>query len=448
VHIMKRLGHQNAASPAPERVSGSLRQTFLVGAAIIVLTFGGFGGWAATAPLSSAVVAEGVLKIASERKSIQHPEGGVVREILVKDGSRVRKGDVLLRLDDVKARATLDTLRIQLDAAQARRARLIAEKQILPDVVFRPDLVERSAENPAIAELLKGEADVFSTRRNTFDSEVSMVSQKMIQIEKQIEGEQVQSVAKEKEMGLLREELSGLKVLFKKGFVAKPRLVNIELDIARLEGEAGQHRAETARLRTAIAELQIQILQQRQGFIEKVVAELREIDDQIANFETKIRDAAHTTRNTVIEAPEDGVVMGLTAHTQGGVVKPGGTILELVPGDGALIVEARVAPKDVESLSPGQAAHVRLTAFRQRVTPIVETHVSYVSADRFTDERTQASYYIVRAALTPESLAVLGGRALQPGMPAEVIIEATERTALAYLMQPVLDGFSRTWREE
>ncbi|MCZ6893136.1 MAG: HlyD family type I secretion periplasmic adaptor subunit [Gammaproteobacteria bacterium] len=442
--------HQGGYSELSSNVelNVGLLRTGLAGAFVVAVTFAGFGGWAATAPLASAVVAKGVLKHASERKAIQHIDGGVVRGLLVQDGDVVHQGDPLIRLDDVAIRATLDGLRIRHDRARARKARLVSEKQGLTYIDFQPDLSERQIEDPDIRDLMDNELAIFSARRDILDGEISILTQKILQLEKQIEATEAQFAANNKQLGYARELLAGLNKLFEKGLVEKSRLFKLKREIAGHEGRAGQHVADKARFAKEISETRLQIFQRRHNFQGKVLAELREIDGQIAEISTKIRDADHTVQNSVITAPESGVVMGLTVHSVGEVIKPGATIFELIPEGEPLLVEARIAPREVEDLHLGQKVIVRLTAFRQRTTPDVEGRLVYLSADRFTDERTQQSYYLARVRITPDSLAVLGKRELQPGMPAEVVIESGERTVLAYLARPILDGLSRTWREK
>lgn len=441
--------HDRVANVVPDRGPNiAFFRTGLAGVIVVALTFVGFGGWAATAPLASAVVAEGVLKIASERKAIQHIDGGVVRGILVRDGDVVRKGDPLIRLDDVTVRATLDSLRIRHDAARARKARLESEKFGRDDVEYPADLVERGRADKEISDLMENELAIFATRRDILNGEISILTEKIAQLEEQIEATQAQLTANKKQLSHARELLGGLNKLSAKGLVEKPRLIKLKREIAELEGQAGLNVAEKARFGKEISETRLQIVQRRNSLQEKVVAELREVDDEIAEINAKMRDIDHTVRNSVITAPEGGVVMGLAVHAAGEVIQPGATILELIPEGEPLLVEARVAPRDVEDLRSGQKAQVRLTAFRQRTTPSVDGRLVYVSADRFTDERTQQSYYIARVQFMPGTLDVLGARELQPGMPAEVIIESGERTALAYLAQPILDGLSQSWREK
>ncbi len=440
-----------ALDPAQRYQSHSpirLRGTIIVGLVAIALTFGGFGGWAALAPLASAVVASGSVKVQSNRKKLQHAEGGVVRDILIKDGDRVAAGDVLIRLDDTYARANHDKLRAKQYAARARTARLICEKSYCPQIEFPPDLLTRGAESPDAKAAMVNEEALFTARRATLEGEVSILNQKIAQLDKQSDGERAQLDAKRRQIVLIKDELDGIQNLFRKGLVEKHRVTALQRDAAQLEGQVGQHIADIARVATEVAEAQLKIIQVRKAFQEDVVDALRETEAELAELETKIAEARHTLDQIEIKAPESGVVVGLDVHTRGGVIARGQTILEIVPADDRLMVEARVAVRDVENLQIGQPSRVLFTAFKQRTTHATEGRLAYISADSLTDERTLQSHYLVRVEVPEQALAAAGLPPLQPGMPADIMITTGERTMLKYLAQPLIDGVSKAWRED
>ncbi len=426
----------------------SFRYTVFAGLLVVALTFGGFGTWATIAPLRSAVVADGSVKLYSNRKKIQNLEGGVVREILVKDGDKVGAGDVLIRMDDTHVKSTLTKLQNKYDAIRARSARLVCEKNWCSAIDFPEELARRATVFPEVRAALDNEVALFEARRETREGEVSILNQKILQLEKQINGEEAQLESKRRQVVLVREELSGLQTLFDKGLTEKHRLIALQREAARLSGEVGQHTAEMARVATQVAEAQLKILQVRRSFQEEIADTLREAEHEVADLDARIAEAKHLLEQTEIRAPVSGVVVGLEVHTVGGVIGSGETILEIVPADDKLLIEARVSVRDVENLTVGQPSFVRLTAFKQRTTPMVDGILSYISADSITDERSQKSYYLVRVEVPEESILVLGDQKLQPGMPAEIIVATGERTALQYLSQPILDGLSRAWRED
>lgn len=426
----------------------SLRNSILAGFLVLAITFGGFGTWATLAPLSSAVIAEGVFIVSSQRKEIQHPEGGVVREILVEEGQWVASGQILARLEDTQAQTTLDTLSVAYDEARARVARLDAERSLRNAIRFPEDLVQRRGEDAEIDALLRHEEAFFRARQQALSGTIAIVRGKIEQLKQQISGVEAQLGANNREASFSREELSGLRSLFEDGLVEKSRVLVLEREVARLEGEVGVNIAEGARLAAEMAEEELQVIQAYSDMREQVIEEMREANTMLAGLRARMRDAEYTLANTIIRAPQAGTIMELSVHTLGGVIGAGQSLLQLVPDSDALVVEARIAPTDVEVLMLGQQARVQLTGLPNRAAVDVEGEVVYLSADRVTDERSGQSHYVVRIAVDPESLAALDDRRLMAGMPARVILAAGERTALGYLTQPLLEGVQRAWREE
>jgi HlyD family type I secretion membrane fusion protein len=420
----------------------------VLGLAVIVLALGGFGTWAAVAPIASAVIAAGFVTVDTSRKEVQHLEGGTVKELLVRDGDAVKAGDVLIRLDETRAKASLGILQARYDAARALRSRLLAERDEAEVIGFPEDLVAVENDDPKVRELLVGQQNLFEARRRSLEGEVEILESQVTQLHDDITGIEAQQVAKERQIVLIHEEAGSLKDLLDKGYADRPRFLALQREIARLEGERGEHVSEIARAKTRIGETRLQVIQLHSDFREQVVTELRSLQTELADLEERLSAAKHTLAHIEIRAPTDGIVVGLGVHTIGAVIQGGETLMEIVPADDKLLIEAKVKPEDIDNVVVGQDAEVRFTAFKQRTTPTVQGEIIYVSADRVVDERLGQAYYIARAAVADEQVARLGERKLQPGMPAEVMIKTGDTTALHYLAQPLLDGMNRAWREE
>ncbi len=419
----------------------------LAGLLVVAVMFGGLGTWAALAPLKSAVIAPGVVTVFSKRKTLQHLEGGIVSEILVRDGDFVERGQLLLRLEDTRARANLAILEGQLGVFRSREARLVAERDRAEAVVFPPVLAERAGD-PKIAGSLRGEAELFAARKAALDGEVEILTQRVQQLRKQISGLEAQRRAKGKQLELIVEEVQGLQVLYDKGYAPKTRILALQRTAEQLAGERGEHIAEIARARTSIGEAELQKIQVAKTFREEVVSELREVQAKVFDLEERAVAAADELKRVELRAPQAGTVVGLDVHTVGGVLSPGQPILDLVPREDELVIEGRVAPQDIDKITPGQSSVVRLSAFDLRTTPELTGAVFTASADSLPDPATGESYYLVGVRITKEELDKLGDLVLLPGMPAEVFIATGERTAMSYLIKPLTDGLERALRDE
>lgn len=425
----------------------NLGSSIVLGVVAILVAFGGFGTWAAIAPLSSAAIALGVVTVDSNHKKVQHLEGGIIKALLVRDGDTVAAGDVLIQLDETRPRASLAILQIKYDAARAIEARLLAEQDAAPQIEFASDLLKRRGEEN-VAEILSGQEALFEARRNALDGERTILESRIAQIKNDIVGIRAQQKAKEDQIELVEDEARSLRKLLKKGYVGKPRYLALEREIARLEGERGEHISEIAHANTKIGETKLQIIQLRRELQEKVAEELRSNRAEILDLEERIGAAQHVLDHIEIRAPVSGSVVGMAVHTIGGVIKAGETVLDIVPADDRLIIEARVQPQDIDNVQVGQQANIRFTAFKRRNTPSLIGHVSYVSADRIVDSRSGEVYYMAWLGVSDSEMARLGDKRLQPGMPAEVMIKTGEGTAIEYLAQPFLDSMERAWREE
>ncbi|HSA81123.1 MAG TPA: HlyD family type I secretion periplasmic adaptor subunit [Geminicoccaceae bacterium] len=424
----------------------SIRRNLLVGAVAGIALFGGIGGWAATTEFVGAVLAPGEVVVESHLKQVQHPKGGVVGELLVRDGQRVRAGEIVVRLDATVTRADLAVVTHQLDELAARQARLKAEREGAAAIGFPAELTARAAE-PAIAALLAEEQRLFDLRRNALEGQRAQLRERVAQVAEETRGLAVQIKAKDAAAKLIEDELSGVRVLWEKQLMPIQRLKVLERDAAQVAGERGQLIAAAAQAKGRASELELQILQLDQDLRSEAAAELREVQARLAVLAEQRVAAEDDLRRVEIPAPQSGRVHQLAVHTVGGVIDAGQPIMLIVPDEDLLTVEARIAPQDIDQVSIGQAAALRLSAFDQRTTPEILGEVSRISADLTRDQRTQSAFYTARIALADDELARLGEAKLLPGMPVEVFIRTGERTVLSYLTKSLRDQVARAFRD-
>lgn len=425
----------------------AVRRHARAGFAVVVLMFGGVIAWAASADLTGAVVASGFVTVETNVKKVQHPTGGVVGELLVRDGQEVEAGQLLVRLDETLTRANLQILRNQIRQLAGRRARLEAERGDLAAVSFPSDLVEAAKTDEEAARVIAGERSVFETRRSSREGQKGQLRERISQLSREIEGISAQLAAKEKEIELIRKELTGVEELYRKNLIPITRLTVLQREETRLLGERGAMIAQIAASHGKISETELQILNLDQEMRTEVARDLREAEGRIAETAERLVAAEDQLRRVDIRAPVAGTVNQLAVHTVGGVVQAGEPLMTIVPRDEPLTVEARVSPLDIEPVKKGSAATVRLTALNHRTTPELEGVVDSVSGDLIRDQATQSAYYAVRITLPPEEIAKLGDVRLIPGMPAESFIRTEPRTALGYLLKPVKDNFARALKE-
>ncbi|GLK86117.1 HlyD family type I secretion periplasmic adaptor subunit [Ancylobacter defluvii] len=425
---------------------GIERHLAIGGASILLLVLGG-GGWATMAALNGAVVTSGTIVVESSGKRIQHPEGGVVGVIAVKEGQHVTTGETLLRLDDTVTLANLMVVDTQLVELSARRSRLEAERDRADEVRHAPDLVSRRGE-ANVARALDGEISLFASRRTAMEGQVSQLRTRVEQLGEEVKGLDAQIAAKSVEIGFIKEEIAGADELYRKGLTPLTRLRTLQRDEARIAGERGQLEADLARTRGRISETELQILQLDQDRRAEVIEQLREIEGKWAELQERRIAAQDKLTRVELRAPVAGIVHQLDVHTVGGVVSPGQTVMMIVPGNDALVIEARISPADIDQVSIGQTAEIRLAAFNQKTTPELKGFVSRIAADLTTDERAGLSYYVAQITLPPDQIAQLGELKLIPGMPAEVFLQTGERSALSYFVKPLQDQIARAMREE
>ena len=430
----------------------AIRKLKLVGYTGLIVALGGVGGWASTTNIAGAVIANGTVVVESAVKKVQHLSGGIVGEILVKEGSEVEAGQVVIRLDDTLTRATLGVIQSQLDLYTAREARLLAER----DGLSRVTLTEaagvartREADQNAIA----GEERLFRARRDGREGQRAQLRERINQLREEINGLAAQQQSKASEIRYVSEELVGVLDLYKKNLITNDNYIKLQRDSVRLQGERGQLIGDIARSRGKIAETEMQILQLDQDFRTDVLKDLRETQAKIAELQERANAAEDELRHTEIRAPQAGTVYQLQVHTIGGVIGKGDTLMEIVPRADTLIVEAKIAPQDIDQVAAGAAVRIRIDAGNRRTTPDLGGKVTIVSPDLTHGSEVDPKavpdqhYYLAQVALAKKDLVSLEGLRLVPGMPAEVFIRTQDRTPLSYLLKPLYEQIARTFRE-
>lgn len=428
----------------------TIRKLNLIGLGTVAVLVVGVGGWAALAQLSGAVIAPGFVVVESNVKKVQHPNGGIVGEIFVREGSVVEAGQVLVRLDDTVPRASLGIIRSQLDELLARHARLTAERDNAEVISFSEELTGRAAETQ-VAAAISGEQKLFESRRQSRLGQRSLLQERVAQINDEIRGLTSQRKAKEGEIGLISQELKGVAELYAKNLVSIMRYMALQRDKTKIEGEHGQLGAEIARARGRISETELQIIQLEKDFITEVLKELRDVEGRVAELKERMVAAVDQLRRIDIRSPGNGTVLQLVVHTVGGVIGAGETIMLIVPQADQLVIEARVSPADVDQVVKGAPAQVRIMAGNQRTTPSVNGVVSHISADLTREAaaggQPAQAYFLTRVSISEEALKTLGELKLVPGMPAEALIETGVRTPLEFLLKPLQEQIARTFRE-
>jgi HlyD family secretion protein len=417
------------------------------GLRVLIFGVGIVGAWATLMPLSGAVVVPGTLVVESDVKKIQHPSGGVVANIPVRDGIRVRAGDLLLHLDETQLRANAQVLSQQLDQTRARLARLIAERDGLDQPQMPHDMASRSGDND-VGRIWVSEISLFNSRAATRRSSKELLQSHVGQLGEQISGLDAQVKSKAAQHDLISGELEGVDGLYQKGLVPLTRKTSLQREAARLDGERGQVTAAIAEAKSKISEAELQSVKIDQDFRTEVMKDLREAQDKEAELVEKSTAAQDLLRRVDLRAPTDGIVHQLSVHTIGGVVTPGEVVMEIVPESDELQIEAKLPPQEVDHVHKGQRAYIRFSAFNQRTTPQLEGVVSYVSADLNHDRQKNpnaATYYTVRVTLPPSERRRLGGLELVSGMPVEVFLQTGSRTMMSYLLKPISDQLLRTF---
>lgn len=418
-----------------------------IGLVILFLFFGGFLGWAAFAPLGSAAIASGVVSVEGNRKTIQHLEGGIVKKILVKDGDFVKQGQVLVILDKTQAQASLKLIRGRKMVSLAELARLVAERDGTDHMVFSEWLIERQSDLP-VAKVMKGQQSIFDARILARNGQITILRQKIAQIAEEIKGLQGQIKSSNTQIVLIKEEITDVAKLVEKKLAKRTRLRSLQRNLAELSGTRSQNNGRIAQSKQAIGEIELQISEIRNAVLNEAVAELRNVQAQLFDLEEQEMASFDVLSRTKIKAPNSGIVVNLNIHTSGGVIRSGDVLMDIVPMDQDLIIEAEVNTVDIDVVRLGAKARISFPAFSQRTTQPVKGTVIGVSADSILNERTNSYYYQALVRIDSLEDSNLKIEQLRPGMQADVMIATGERTALDYFLKPILLSFDRAMTEQ
>ncbi len=444
--LVRELLGRNILAGESARDVMDVRRAIRSGYLVIILAFGSFFIWAAFAPLAKGTHAFGAISVEGNRKTIQHLEGGIIQEIAVKDGDFVKDGQVLIRLDDTRAKANYDIHHRRYVELLATEARLLAEKDGAEDIVIG-DALQQNRDDAEVENTIIAQQQLFKARQEELANQKEILRQRMTQLQDQISGMQGQKESIEEQMVLIEDELKGLRKLLAKGFSSRTRVLALERAAADLKGEVARLVAEISKAQVQIGQTEIEIIQFQQNFRSKVIDELREVRAAIADILPRMQAAQDTLERTIVRSPVDGQVVGLNVHTIGGVIAPGGSFVSVVPDNEKLVVDARISPIDIDSVHKGMEAEIRLPGLSLRTAPLLRGYIKTLSADAL-EMRDGEQYYRAVVEVPAEEMAVLGDTVLIPGMPAEVLIKAGERTALDYLISPWTKIMRTAMREE
>lgn len=416
------------------------------GLAVLIAFFAGFFGWAAVAPLQSALMAPGTIVVESHRKMIQHLEGGIVKDIRVTDGQVVKAGQVLIELDDTQARAALDLIQDEADGLAAQEARLIAEREDADRIAFPPDLLARQSD-PKVAQIVAGEEKAFATRRASLQQQIAILTARKSENMRVIAGLRAEGAALDTQMALIQREQNNVQQMVDKGLEPLPRLLALQRQNADLGGQRGQLSEKVSQVEVSNGETDLQIVNLRNQMLDDALKDLRDVQSRRFDVLDRMQAARDVLNRTVITAPVSGEVVNLTVHTKGAVLKPGDTVMEIVPKNDKLEVEARVRPEDADQVYLGMQAKLNLSGYAQRRLPMITGEVTYIAPDRQVDQRTGQAYFTADVSVDRKALRDFPEARLIPGEPAEVAIQTGTRTALEYFLEPIRDVVRNGMRE-
>lgn len=426
----------------------SIKKFLSFGITVIIIFFGGFLIWAFFAPLESAAIAPGKITVAGKRRTIQHLEGGIVEKIFVKDGTKVKKGQPLITLDNIEANAIYQLRRNEVFELSAIESRLIAEFKNTENIKFKPILIEHQ-ENKKVKEIIVSQNSIFLENQKAFSENLKILNQRIQQLQQQIHGYESSEKAIDKQLKLIQEEIKSVAYLEAKKLIERYRLLALQREDAGLTGKKGELIAGIAALNEKIGETKLQISKIKTSHRREILMELRQTQQKLAEALQKEKAAEARLNRTTIRSPIEGTVVGMKVHTVGGVIRPGESVMDIVPSHEELIVEAEINPLDIDIVHRGLTAKVQLVSYSLRNTPMLIGKVSHVSADAFTDQKTSKSYYLAQVIIDQKELKKLkSGQTLYPGMPAQVMIVTAKQTPFQYFISPIRNSFNRAFREQ
>ncbi len=441
------LGNDRAlTADVPTQEVSRLRKPVTIGFAAIAVFFGGLFAFSYAVPLHRAALAPGQVVVEGSRRQVQHLEGGIIADILVREGAKVNAGDPVVRLDTTISRAQVDMMRGQLLGTEAQMARLAAEAEWRTDITFPADL-EKRVKATSDPDLLDRQARIFTLRREAVASQVSLLQQRSRQIQEEVAGTRAEIAAQDKQIALIQREINDVRGLLERGLERTPRLLALERGMAEIEGRRAQNVAAIARAEQATVENLMRANDLKAQFVADAAQKLRDEDLRAADLRERLRVAADSLERTTILAPVGGRVVNLRVFTIGGVIPPRESLMEIVPGDDRLVIDAMLSPNDIDIAQVGADVDVRFSTLPQRTTPVLVGKVETIAADRQADQRTGAVFYTARVVVSPEEMKRLQAEAL-PGMPVEISVKAGARTVFDYLLQPLFHYAFRVFREK
>ena len=443
----KKLANSTDIAMAVPSAPSDEKPVLRVGFLLLMLGFGGFLLWATLAPLDEGVPAPATVAIDTQRKSVQHQAGGIVGEVLVREAQSVKAGDVLIKLDDAYSRASYEALRKQYLALRGQESRLIAEQQNAASIEFHPDVL-KDRSDPTVESFIAIENKLFVTRRAALKSEIGMLKESSVALEEELRGNQAQLEGKDAQHKLVVEQLQGTRDLAREGYLPRNKLLEEERLAAELKASVSNLRASSAKIRSNISEVRLKVIQHQHEFQRDVETKLADVKRELEPVAEKLRAASIELDRTLIRAPVSGLVVGLAMQTVSGVVPPGAKIMDIVPEDERLVLEAQIPPQIVDRIHTGMPADIRFQGFSDLPHLVIEGKLVSISADRLTDPVTHLPYFLGRVEVTPEGLRQLGNHRIQPGMGADVVIKTGERTFLTYLLKPLLHRVSTAITEK
>jgi HlyD family secretion protein len=424
----------------------SLRNTLLVGYSSIFLLVGGFGAWAELTNINGAVIANATIIAESYSKRVQHQTGGIVSKILIRDGDRVTAGQALVVLDPTDAKSELAIIENTLDELQVKKSRLEAQRDSFKELKL-PEAIAAKKGDAKIAEIISGQLKLLQSTAESTQGKLEQLKQQVEQMKEQIGGIDAQMESKKQQVGFINEELAGLKKLQAKGLVPNSRILGVEREAARLDGENGELRASKASAQNRIGEVELRALQLQEDVRTEALTDLRDAEAKIGEMQERRISLSSKLARTTINAPITGTIYQMAVHTEGGVIGPGETLMLIVPEGDDLVLQAQVSPNDIDQVTKGQRAKVRFPSFNARTTPEIYGEVQQIAADITRNDANSPPFYAVRLVLSAKEIAKLGDNRLKPGMNAEAFIQTSSRSPMSYLLKPLFDQFSHALRE-